>query len=696
MNLTSNLFSVFKSHGWLNSLSVLLLIPGFSLAQNTKTSSDTSSLSHNIDVSEVVVTAQYAPQSSSKSIHKINIINQKDIELSGSQNLGDILRTELNIRLSQDNILGSSVSLQGVSGENVKILIDGVPVIGRQDGNIDLSQINLNTIERIEIVEGPLSVNYGTNALAGVVNLITKKQQKETFQMGIQSYYESVGQYNLSANTGFKKKNSQFIFAGGRNYFDGWIRGESFELIQKNKLADDGRFKQWKPKEQYFGEFQYIQAVKNIKISYRGAIFDEKITNLGRPRKPYNETAFDDYYYTTRIDNSIQLNGSTSKKRNYTFLAAYNDYKRVKNTYYTDLTRIEKTLSKNSGDQDTSRFNLFTSRASISSTDNARKLNYEFGYDISIENAEGRRVENNHQNISDYALYMSFQYAPLKALIIRPGLRYAYNTEYKSPLIPSLNLRYALTDKITLRTSYAKGFRAPSLKELYFYFVDINHNIIGSPDLKAEQSNNYILALSYGKFNAKTAYKIEASVFLNDISNMITLAQANETEYTYRNVGVFKTNGIQFNNEFTIHQFKFDFGASYIGRYNALAESYSANKFSYYPEVRMNAHYEFIKLNLTAAVFYKYSGEIPSYMIGSDDNLMQTITEDYHTADVTLNKYLFKKRLTAGIGVKNVFDVTSITSFSQGGAHSGGAGNTSSPIAMGRTYFLKLNFKFSK
>src|SRR5690606_15277087 len=133
------------------------------------------------------------------------------------------------------------------------------------------------------------------------------------------------------------------------------------------------------------------------------------------------------------------------------------------------------------------------------------------------------------------------------------------------------------------------------------------------------------------KFNAKTAYKIESSIFLNDISNMITLAHANETEYTYRNIGNFKSKGIQINIEFTIYQYKFDFGASYIGSYNELAEKYINYTYNYYPEVRVNAHYDFIKINLTAAIFYKYSGELPSYIIGQNDNLIQTITEDFHT-----------------------------------------------------------------
>ena len=129
-------------------------------------------------IDSVIITGQYTPQTAEKAIHAIRTISSEKINRMAAVNLGDVLSNELNIRLSQDNILGQSLSIQGLSGENVKILIDGVPVIGRQNGNIDLGQLNLLGIERIEIVEGPLSVNYGTQALAGTINLITKKPRK--------------------------------------------------------------------------------------------------------------------------------------------------------------------------------------------------------------------------------------------------------------------------------------------------------------------------------------------------------------------------------------------------------------------------------------------------------------------------------------------------------------------------------------
>ena len=107
------------------------------------------------DLDEVVVTGQLTEKSTEDAVHKARIISGEKLRSGLFLDLGQVLEKELNLSLSQDNILGSSISLQGISGQNVKILIDEIPVIGRLNGNIDLSQISLNNIERIEIIEGP-------------------------------------------------------------------------------------------------------------------------------------------------------------------------------------------------------------------------------------------------------------------------------------------------------------------------------------------------------------------------------------------------------------------------------------------------------------------------------------------------------------------------------------------------------------
>lgn len=647
-------------------------------------------------LNQVVVTGQYAPNSPEKAVHKIRIIDEKKIESMAAINLRDVLTNEMNVRLSQDNILGTSMSLQGVSGENVKILIDGVPMIGRQNGNIDLSQINLNNIERIEIIEGPMSVSYGTNALAGTINLITKKEQKKTYEIGLNSYYESIGNYNLSGRVGYQKGKSTLALTGGRNFFDGWKEGDDIATFNfEPQLADSSRFYSWKPKVQHFAEAQYIYRFNKLNLDYKGAYFKEKITNRGLPRAPFGESAFDDYYNTWRIDNALYLNGEIAKEKNINVLAAFNSYRRIKNTYYKDLTTLQELLSENPSDQDTSRFTLFNSRGTYSTSKKNTKLNYEVGYDINLESAYGKRIEDTLQNIGDYAVFGSMEWLPSKNLTIRPGLRYAYNTAYSSPLIPSLNMKFVPTIKKSnssgaLRFSYARGFRAPSLKELYFYFVDINHNIKGNKDLKAEYSHNFSLAYSHTKIKGDRVYKMEVSGFYNDIKNMITLGQTVGTEYSYANLGKFKTTGANLSSEVAIEHLKVSVGGSYIGRYNTLSETQDVETFSFTPEVRGNILYEVKKWEMTVALFYKYTGKLPSFIINTDNTVSQTFMDAYHTADLTLTKLFWKKRINLGVGSKNLFNVKNVNSVASGGVHSS---NTESvPVAMGRTYFVSLAF----
>ncbi|MCO6500352.1 MAG: TonB-dependent receptor [Vicingus serpentipes] len=644
-----------------------------------------------VTLNSFVVTGQYAENSPEKAVQKITIIDHKKIEKMAAVNLKDVLTNEMNVRLTQDNILGSGMSLQGMSGENVKILIDGVPVVGRLNGNVDLSQINLNDIEHIEVIEGPMSVNYGTNALAGVINLITKTNKSKKLNVIANSYNENIGQYNLDGSVSISNRNHMLSFSGGRNYFDGWKDGDAV-FGEKQRIADSTRYKSWKPKEQFFGKASYNYQLIGGNIKYTLGYFDEKISNRGLPRNPYGETAFDDYYYTTRLDNSLIINKKFKNDKNIKATIAYNDYQRIKNTFFKDLTTLEETQTENAGDQDTTKFNQWVIRSSFSTSKDSVKVNYEVGTDINIEEAFGVRIENKTQQMGDYAAYASIEYRPFNNTIIRPGVRYAYNTNYQAPVTPSINLKQTL-GKFNIRASYARGFRAPSLKELYFDFVDINHNIVGNTDLKAEQSNNFNLSINYTKVIKNYVLKVELSSFYNQIENLITLAQNNGTLYSYVNIGDYQTHGVQLNNNISFNHLKFGIGGSYIGRYNHLSETKSIEKFSYTPELKSSINYEFPKPQLFVAFFYKFTGKLPGFGLAANDEIIQTSIDAYHTADLSIGKQFWKKRIQVTLGSKNLFDVKAVNSVVQGSAHSGSSG--SSPVAMGRTYFLKMTFNLS-
>lgn len=644
-----------------------------------------------VSLNSFVVTGQYSENSPEKAVQKITIIPKEKIEKMAAVNLSDVLQNETNIRLTKDGVLGTSMSVQGMSGENVKILIDGVAVIGRLGGDIDLSQINLNDVERIEIIEGPMSVNYGTNALAGVVNIITKQPVKNRLTTQLNSYYENIGNYNFDGTISSSIGKHSYTISGGRNYFDGWIEGDP--LFGENQpIADSSRYKTWKPKEQFFGRLKYQYQQKKKKITYSLSAFDEKITNRGLPRLQYFETAFDDYYNTLRLDNSIQLQTPIKENQQFQLLLAYNYYKRIKNTFFKDLTNLNETLTTNASDQDTSVFDLITLRSTYANTNSEKSINYELGVDLNRESTQGARIEGKTKQIGDYAGFMSLEYRPFKKTTIRPGLRYAYNTDYASPITPSLNIKQDFK-KWKLRASYARGFRAPSLKELYFDFVDINHNIFGNTDLKAETSDNFNGSISYTKLIKSYLLKIEATSFYNKIENLITLAQGEGTSFSYVNIGQRTTYGAQLNSNISYNHFKMGLGLSLIARENELAQTVDIDAYNYSPEVRLNANYDIKKWKSFIAFFYKYNGRLSSFRLDVDDQIVETYLASYQIADVSIGKKMLDNRVAISIGSKNLLDVKNVNAVETGGAHSDSSG--SNLVATGRTYFAKISIQLT-
>lgn len=637
----------------------------------------------NVKLNDVIVTGQYGANTADKSVYKVRVIDDARIRAQGAVNLKDVLSNDLNIRLNNDPVLGSSLTMGGVGGENVKILIDGVPMVGRQNGNIDLTQINLNNVERIEIVEGPLSVSYGTNALGGAINIITKKNQKNTAEARASTYYESVGQYNFDGRIGLSKNKHSLQLTGGRNFFDGYA------------VKDTSRFKDWKPKEQYFGTLNYGYHFKALTLRYSGEYFWELITNRGQRRQPYYENAFDDYYRTNRINNSVTLNGKVSKY-NINIIGAYNYYGRHKNTYFKDLVNLTQTLTTNPGDQDTTSFGLIMSRGTISTSkqrpENTTKktiCNYEAGYDINVENMTGNRIKNQLQQIGDYAAFVSAEFSPVKQWVLRPGVRYSYNTVFKAPLTPSINILYNNDKGIILRGSYARGFRAPSLKELYFNFVDVNHNIVGNADLKAESSNNFSLNFSWRHAPKNTVLKTDVSAFYNQISNMITLTQIVGTSYTYSNIGRYNSMGVQGGVDYWVGKFRLGVGGSYIGRSGVDATTYNFS-----PEVRSTLGFNAEKIGLNVSLFYKYTGRLQTFYKSVDGQILQNYISGFNTLDITASKNFWKRRITLTAGCKNLMNVRNVQANIQGGVHASGA--NSAPMAWGRTVFVKLDINFAK
>ncbi len=655
---------------------VLLFCNLTSLAQLSDSLNKTNTL--NKTIKEVVITGQLESTSVDNSVHKIRIIDGKTINSGLYHNLADIIQKQLNINLFEDNVLGSSIALQGISGQNVKILIDNVPVIGRLNGNIDLSQINLNNIERIEIVEGPLSTIYGTDALAGTINLISKQGTKDTKQFS--SLYESVGRYNFDVFISNNNLN-YMSYNFGRKYFNGWSMNQPFSFLPTSQLADMNRVKKWKPKEQTFNKVSYRLKYNDLKIYNYFENFYEKVSNLGKPREPYFETAFDEYYHTKRTNFGSDIKFQNLNDR-VNILLAYNKYKREKETYYTDLTTLNKTLVDDINAQDTSEFSLIIGKITISNSSNDI-IKYQAGIDLQKSTAKGKRITNNYQEQDNYAFFSFAEYTPHTSVSIRPSFRVIYNSSYKAPLIPSLNLLYNVKD-YDFRFSYAKGFRAPDFKELYLNFVDINHNIVGNPLLKAETSENIQFNISFNNQISKTKIKTDINLFHNFINDKIDLAlsDSNSDQYSYFNIDKFKTKGISTILDVYYNKINAKIGVSYTGRNNEF------NNNNYQFSLDYNLNLSFNILNKTRFnIFYKHTGEMVSYLL--ENNSIDEITSDsYNLMDISINQKIFSDIILFSFGAKNLFNITDISRSLIGTAHSNT--NNLMSVGYGRSFFTEL------
>lgn len=655
-------------------------------------------------LSEVIVTGQYKPQSLKNSVYQVRVINQEKIKLTGASNVQQVLNSQLGFRFFSDNTLGTAdVELMGMSGRNVKILLDGVPLTDRGDTRESLNQVDINTIDRIEIVEGPMSVSYGSDALAGVINIITKKFSGDQLSVSAKVQEETAGtEYypfsyqgshlqNLGLDWGSGKWNAS---AGGtHNEFDGF-GGDPY-----------GRNKIWKPKEQWLGNARLGYGDVNFNIYYRLDGLHETITSRG-PINMALYKATDQTYTTDRYLHQVQSAWNINHRLQLNSLLAYTDYKRKTTTTSHDFTKNTDEPTTGEGEQDLSRFNSLDFRTTLQ-YNASPALSFQPGIDIDREAASGARIDGSPV-ITDYAFFISSEIKPTSKINIRPGLRFMKNSVYDAPpVIPSINSKFILGKAWNLRLAYAYGFRAPALRELYFDFHDANHDIIGNPDLKAEHSNSFSGSLAYAPVKQGNArFTTTLGAFYNLFNDLINYAQSatNPGQYITVNIDKFRTTGATLENQLIWKNLNATLGFSYVGRYNSFSDdsSYKSEntpEFVWTPEINTNIIYTIKKAGLSFALFYKFTGARPGYEeffnTGSGkEELHLAKIASFHWADISITKSLGKWLSVSG-GVKNLFNVTDLnnTSLDTGGAHSAGGAQ---PMGYGRSYFIGLAFQWSK
>jgi outer membrane receptor for ferrienterochelin and colicins len=510
---------------------VLLFAPLLSVAQPRQ---DTT---FDRQLEEVVVTATRSERKLSSVTVPTTIIPQKVIRQSGSLRLNDILGEQTGLFITQS--FGRGVQMQGLSPDYTLILLNGEPLIGRTGGVLDLSRIAVGNIRKIEIVKGPSSSLYGSEALGGVINIITDQAigrklttdlrygRFQTLDASVdgsirQGKWTAGGFFNYNGSQGYSlKPNSltQTVEPFWRLTAQGNM---AFQASEKSRFSLDVRYAQ--------EQIENSIAVENLGtvVVSKGRETNRDLNILPTYTQRFNDklkTSFRGYISTFESQQELDVKG---------LIEGYDD--RFRQAFYrienqTDIT-LSKTLETNVGGGFIQEY-VSSNRYDSLSTRRSNQVGYFF---------------------------LQQEWRPMDRFTLVAGVRYDANQNYASVWSPKLSAQYRLNDAWSLTASVGRGFKAPDFRQLYLNFTNVaagSYSVFGAlvansemealqqagqidqvlpaysrlADLKPETSTGLNAGIQYRR-GQKGVVKL--NVFRNDISNLILT-----------DIIAFKTNGGQ-------------------------------------------------------------------------------------------------------------------------------------------------------
>lgn len=669
---------------------------------------------------EVVVTGQYSKQSVKKSVYEVKVITNTVIQQNAANNLADLLNQNLNIQIVPNSQTGKSqVSLFGLDGQYIKVLMDGIPMVSDEGfgNNIDLTQINLDDIEQIEIVEGAMGVEYGANAVTGIINLITKKSAQKKADINLSVQEETLGNeyewwakgrhiQTLSISNNISPKfYSSFHFS--RNDFAGYFN----DMQGKNYIYDDGRRGyEWLPKEQLTGNASLHFKGNKLTAFYKFGMFremlnyyDQTVTSrYNTETQQLDKTARDTDFRTLRFSHNLNLNGRSSNNLIYDFSAAFQTQKRDSRDYIYDL------YTRNADYYDYEEYlnrNTLYAKSTLSNFIQNSKINFQIGAEFNYESGFSSATSTEYSfadvknDMHNFDLFVTSEFRPIEKLAFRPGFRYSFQSFFKNQQAYTLSTKYQIGKKVELRNVIGSAYRTPNYEELFTYFVDNTHNVQGNADLKTENGFSVFTHVKVDVFD-KTNSKMTSQLtfgYLN-LDNKIDLAIVNidPLEYRYINIDRFKSLEFSLDNKIKINNFDFKIGLSLLGKSDGLDNATQIdNEYLYKLNGSLSAFYSIDKYDLSLSLTHKFNGKDYEYIEDEDDgeNVVYTKveTESYQWTDFSVKKYFLNHSLETTLGIRNIFDVTQLkrTGFGLGGETHGNLAD-GLMLGYGRSYFVKL------
>ena len=655
---------------------------------------------------EVIVTATRTIRQLSSLPLPVQLIDSKDIARSNTMRLNDILNEQTGLITVPDFGGGEGIQLQGMDSQYALILIDGVPLIGRSAGTLDISRVAVGNIRQIEIVKGASSSLYGSEALGGVINIITENP-KPGFLGEINYRYGSFNTHDANFNARYKKNNIGISAFVNRYSSDGYDLDNSDDL----NTVDP-----------------FVNYTLSTKLNYE---LSEK-TNVFLSGRYFTQ----DQDYIASEDTE----GEANIREWNTHLKIDHEYNDTWNSYfecYVTEYKADEYLNDSDGLlYSESDFDQFLLRPEIRGSYKPNQKNTIIGgLGMSHETLKRTDFSENPEFNSPY-FYVQYDMNPNGKMNVILGARFDNHNKYKSQFSPKIAIRYALSDRFAIKGSVGYGFKAPDFRQLYFDFTNtsVGYTVLGYnavktalPQMEDEgQIERIVVPLSEFESNLSpenslsfnfgvtyrpiTGLKLDVNLFRNNIKDlidtrMIAIKTNGQSVFSYYNVNRVYTQGLEFNTTWKpINTFKISGGYQLLfakdkdaeeafkngqvyARLTSSSPSFQLKKNDYYGLYNRSMHmanikvfYTFSKQKLDANLRGTYRSKYGLYDTNGNNYLddYDTFVKGYTIWDIAINKALFKNH-RLGVGIDNLFDFTDAQNI------------TNIP---GRIFYAKLNIQF--
>lgn len=505
---------------------------------------------------DVVVTATRTQEEVKAVPQTVEVITKEDIEQLGATDVYSALRLAANVDVTSAGMAGHNVMIRGMSTNHTLILIDGKRFAGEDTSATQnvyaLGRLSLSNIERIEIVRGSASAQYGSDALGGVINIITKKSKEPSVMVGLSTGSEAINNY-------------YHIDFGKQGNFSSTF-DMRFSDVRKNMQAGDEGSNYYGPIQDFnfagtwdLGNDKEIDLTLGYYNEHTKADYADKYTSTGVFQTSKDKKEWYDY---RRYDYSLGYSGKTDNS-DYMIRTFYSRLYKENNLYnYRDNfpEQMENILGSMypKYDWDKSTYTLWgiEGKNTIQLNDNHLLT---FGGEYRQNKVEGTRLsdggDNVHQvsqsgngivsnkyysdkEINTWAGYIQDEWQVNDKLLVIPSVRYDHDSSFGGEVTPKIGATYFISDNSRIKANWGKGFKAPTISELYMAMHRAmggqTVNVYGNPDLKPEKSTSWDISFEAEKDNnfGKLTY------FNNDVKNLITTKQIGSSYYDQRYINV--------------------------------------------------------------------------------------------------------------------------------------------------------------